>query len=100
MREDLTFLREHRLAIALLLLAVAVLARLPYFNESLWYDEVWYTLSRLNEDTLMRVLFHDVHPPLYPVLMKGWIELFGDSEISIRLPSLFSAWLRSVFSSH
>ncbi len=88
MREDLAFLREHRLAVGLLLLAAAVLARLPYFNESLWYDEVWYTLSRLNKDSLRRVLLHDVHPPLYPVLMKGWIELFGDSEISIRLPSL------------
>jgi len=89
MREDPSFLREHRLAIGLLLFAAAVLARLPYFNESLWYDEVWYTLSRLNNHSLKRVLLHDVHPPLYPILMKAWIELFGDSEISVRLPSLF-----------
>ncbi len=88
MREDPSFLWEHRLAIGLLLLAAAVLARLPYFNESLQYDEVWYTLSMLNKDSLTRVLLHDVHPPLYPILMKVWIELFGDSEISIRLPSL------------
>jgi len=88
MREDPTFLREHRLAIGLLLLAAAVLARLPYFNESLQYDEVWYTLSRLNKGSLRRILLHDVHPPLYPILMKVWIELFGDSEISIRLPPL------------
>jgi mannosyltransferase len=89
MREDPSFLWEHRLAIGLLLLAAAVLARLPYFNESLQYDEVWYTFSRLNKATLKGVLLHDVHPPLYPVLMKVWIEVFGDSEISIRLPSLF-----------
>jgi hypothetical protein len=52
MREDPSFLWEHRLAISLLLLAAAVLARLPYFNESLWYDE----------DSLTGVLLHDVHP--------------------------------------
>jgi 4-amino-4-deoxy-L-arabinose transferase-like glycosyltransferase len=83
-----SFLRQHRLAVALLLLAAAALARLPHFNESLWYDEVWYTSVKLNENSLRQVLFHDVHPPFYPVLMKGWIELFGDSEIPIRLPSL------------
>jgi len=62
MREDPSFLWEHRLAIGLLLLAAAVLARLPYFNESLQYDEVWYTFSRLNKATLKGVLLHDVHP--------------------------------------
>jgi len=87
MRENPSFLREHRLAIGLVLLAVAVFARLPYFNESLWYDEVYYTQVHLNEDSLRRILFHDVHPPLYPALMKAWFEILGDSEISVRVPS-------------
>ena len=79
---------SSRLIFPFLLLLVALLVRLPNFNESLWYDEVWYTSMRLNPSSINRVLFHDVHPPLYPLLMLGWIELFGDSEIAVRLPSL------------
>jgi len=79
---------QHRLTIGLLLLVAAVLARIPNLNESLWYDEVCYTSVLLEGTSFKRMLFHDVHPPLYPLLMKGWIELFGESEISMRLPSL------------
>ena len=82
-------LRPNRLIFPFLLLAAALLVRLPNFNESLWWDEVWYTYMQLNPSSINRVLFHDVHPPLYPLLMLGWIELFGDSEIAVRLPSLF-----------
>lgn len=85
---NLSILRHRRAAVGLLLLTAALLARLPYFNESLWYDEVWYTAINLGEESFKRVLLHDVHPPLYPVLMKGWIGIFGDSEVSVRLPSL------------
>lgn len=92
-----------------LLFLVALVVRLPNFNESLWYDEVWYTFIRLNSTFVKQVLFHDVHPPFYPLLMKGWIELFGDSEISVRLPSLLFglaslgvifALVRTWFNSH
>lgn len=76
------------MVIFLVLTIAAVLVRLPGLNESLWYDEVWYTSVMLDSSSLSRVLFHDVHPPLYPLLMKGWIMCFGDSEISVRLPSL------------
>ena len=83
-----TTLWSSRLIFAFLFFIVALLVRLPNFNESLWYDEVWYTFMRLNPNSINRVLFHDVHPPLYPLLMLGWIKLFGDSEIAVRLPSL------------
>jgi 4-amino-4-deoxy-L-arabinose transferase-like glycosyltransferase len=71
-----------------LLLVGAVLVRLPNLNESLWFDEVMYTGPGLRGEALRWVLFHDVHPPLYALVIWGWIQLFGDSEIAVRLPSL------------
>ncbi len=97
MQKASSFLLRYRHGIGILLLCVALLARLPCLNESLWCDEVWYTSLTLEGDSLGRVLFHDVHPPLYPALMKGWIELFGDREVPVRLPSLLfglaSLWI-------
>ncbi len=83
-----SILSKHRLVVGSLLVVIALLVRMPNFNESLWYDEVWYTSVMLDSTSINQVLFHDVHPPLYPLIMKGWIELFGDSEISVRFPSL------------
>lgn len=88
MRRESSIPWQRCLAVGLLLLVAAVLARLPSFNESLWHDEAFYTSFRLTGESLYRILFHDVHPPLYPSLMKGWTRLFGDSEISVRFPSL------------
>ena len=40
---------------------------------------------------------HDVHPPLYFMLLHGWMALFGDSLVSIRtlsvLPGIATVWL-------
>ncbi len=70
------------------LLAAALAARLPNLGESLWFDEVVYTSVGLGPGSLEWMLFHDVHPPLYSLIMLGWIQLFGDSEIAVRVPSL------------
>ncbi len=75
-------------AVVIFLLVLAFLLRMPNFTESLWYDEIWYTSSFLNARTISLVLFNDVHPPLYPLIMFGWINVFGDSEIAVRMPSL------------
>ncbi|MFC1868789.1 glycosyltransferase family 39 protein [Thermodesulfobacteriota bacterium] len=79
---------KYRLLFPFLFLVLALLVRLPGFTESLWYDEVCYTLINLSSNSIKEMLFQDVHPFLYPLFMRGWIELFGDSEISVRLPSL------------
>jgi 4-amino-4-deoxy-L-arabinose transferase-like glycosyltransferase len=73
--------------LVLLFLVGATLARLPNFNRSLWYDEVFYTSVFLRSQPL-KVLFGDVHPPLYALLLLGWTGLFGDGEIAVRLPAL------------
>lgn len=78
---------EHQKPLFVILSLSAVL-RIPNLTESLWYDELWYTFQFLNSSDISRVLFHDVHPPLYPLIMLVWINLFGDSEVAVRLPSL------------
>jgi uncharacterized membrane protein len=60
-------------------------------TESLWYDELWSTKERLGGVIpFLATILWDPHPPLYSFLMTLWIQLFGDGEISIRLPALIS----------
>ncbi|MBN1831454.1 MAG: glycosyltransferase [Deltaproteobacteria bacterium] len=75
-------------AAVIFLLVLAFFLRVPNFTESLWYDEIWYTSSFLNARTISHILFNDVHPPLYPLIIFGWINVFGDSEMAVRTPSL------------
>lgn len=71
------------------ILVIGLLLRLPQLGESVWYDELWSTHIRLYTlGELVRVSLKDVHPPAYQFFMFLWIRLFGDSEISIRLPPL------------
>ena len=79
---------EHRPLI--LLLALALVLRLAgLVHESVWIDEAFtVNLARLPAAAIPSFEMNDVHPPLYALLMRGWIGLFGSSEISIRLPSV------------
>jgi uncharacterized membrane protein len=76
----------------------AVLIRLPYLGESLWYDETFTTaMSRLSFDQLGNAILADVHPPLAYLPFWAWAQVFGSSDMVIRLPSLImglvSIWL-------
>jgi 4-amino-4-deoxy-L-arabinose transferase-like glycosyltransferase len=79
------------------LLALAAVFRMPRLTESLWYDEVCYTSVFLQSELQYKMIFRDVHPPLYTLFMKGWIGLFGDGELAVRMPSLLfglvSVWV-------
>ena len=80
-------LRET-IALAVILL-VALMVRIPGLTESLWFDEVWYTQTMfLHPDRLGTVLWKDVHPPTYTLILIAWTDLFGDSELAVRMPSL------------
>jgi mannosyltransferase len=68
---------------------VALMVRIPGLTESLWFDEVWFTKVFFEQpDQLGFLLFEDVHPPFYGLLLLAWTDLFGDSELVVRLPSL------------
>ena len=75
------------------LLLVALILRMPGLNESLWFDETYYSRVMLESPNWRHYVFHDVHPPLYPLLMKLWNLGLGESEIRLRLPSLMAGLL-------
>lgn len=60
-------------------------------NQSLWLDEATSVLVARDysfSEIINRFSPGDFHPPLYYFLLKIWISSFGDSEISVRLPSV------------
>jgi 4-amino-4-deoxy-L-arabinose transferase-like glycosyltransferase len=74
---------------ALLLLAAFLIASADLQRESFWNDEAWTAWavrSPYLADTLARVR-GDVHPPLYFLLLHGWVRVGGESVYAIRLLS-------------
>jgi len=58
--------------------------------ESLWLDEgvtVYYARLSLAE-IFSRIASEEFNPPLYYSLIHFWIQIFGDSEFSVRMPSV------------
>ncbi len=79
---------------------VAALLRIAFVSsEALWGDEV-FTL-RFVSGSFGEVLgktVHDVHPPLYFLLMRGWVGVAGTSAAALRAPSvLFGLAALAVF---
>ncbi|AVO56554.1 glycosyltransferase family 39 protein [Pseudomonas chlororaphis] len=76
------------------LLPILLLAAATRFYDltaaAIWGDEgSSLLLSRYGLSELWAHAAHDVHPPLYFMLLRGWIALFGDGIFAIRS---FSAW--------
>jgi len=67
----------------------------------LWLDEAQtVAIARLPLGDIAEGLRHDGAPPLFYVLLHGWMRIFGDGDLAVRfLPGLFSvaalplAWL-------
>ncbi len=66
-------------------LLTALLLRLRTLGaESLWLDEATSLfLARMDIPTLIAWTAHDIHPPLYYILLHGW-RVFGESEFALR----------------
>jgi 4-amino-4-deoxy-L-arabinose transferase-like glycosyltransferase len=81
-----------------IILFVGLLLRLVDLNRSVWIDEVWYAtrFGIPNWEVLGSHLLLDKSAPFYQITMFFWVRIFGDSEISIRLPSLICG-LSSIF---
>lgn len=83
-----------RLAVVVVVLAVVVGLVLRFVQRSdLWLDEALsVNIASLPLGDLMDALRRDGHPPLYYVLLNGWMDLFGTSDVAVRaLSGLFSA---------
>ncbi len=78
---------------------VAVLA--PFVSAAALSDEI-FTLeaASLPLPELWRHLQSDVHPPLYYLLVKGWLAWFGNSVEALRVFSLLMAAVAAVLAAH
>lgn len=81
--------RPSSLVVGLMLLAAAIplVARFVVGTE-LWLDEALsVNIAKLPISDLAEALRHDGHPPLYYVLLHGWMQVFGDGNLAVRAMS-------------
>jgi uncharacterized membrane protein len=92
---DASRLRLCVLAILIACLATALRAQ-DIAGQSLWTDELFsrYYADLFSLKYLWTTgLFHEDSPPFYYMAVKGWMALFGNSEIAIRSLSLVASIL-------
>jgi 4-amino-4-deoxy-L-arabinose transferase-like glycosyltransferase len=80
--------------LAAILALAASLLLFDLGGRSLWWDEI---INVYIERQPLRLIFaslsnspgvyHDIHPPLYHLMMHYWTELAGTSDLAMRLPS-------------
>lgn len=81
-----------RARVLALVLAAFVLQTWALDAQSLWYDEgfsAWLAARPLREIVVRTAA--DIHPPLYYLLLHGWIALAGQTEFALRFPSVLAA---------
>jgi mannosyltransferase len=91
-RLSLKTIMSHRATLAAIGMVVIVGALLRFHNldgESIWFDEAasWIQAKDSLADLIKRTA-HDNYPPLHNLALFAAIKLFGDSEWSLRLPSV------------
>ncbi len=72
--------------------AVGLAVRAAYLGDpQLFRDEAasWYLASQSTAD-MLRLVSHETFPPLYVLLLKVWMTVFGDSEGALRSLSLLA----------
>lgn len=80
----------------ILIFVPAFLIRLISLDQSLWLDEAITAKLVVNHsfrDIIRQFSPFDFHPPLYYLFLKLWSNIFGYSEISLRLPSVIFSLL-------
>lgn len=66
---------------------------LAYFVASFWRDEAFsYLMARQPIHQLLWNTAADANPPLYYIVLKLWMGIFGSSEVAIRSLSLVFFW--------
>jgi len=66
---------------------------LIFLVSSFWRDEAFsYLMARLPVHQLLWSTAQDANPPLYYLLLKLWMSIFGSSEIALRSLSFLFFW--------
>jgi 4-amino-4-deoxy-L-arabinose transferase-like glycosyltransferase len=72
-------------------LVLGLVLRLPLLGRSVWFDEACMSNQRIGTwEQLLATIYVDIHPPLYITFMHFWNGVFGDGEVSMRLPPLLT----------
>lgn len=82
------------------LLCFSFLVRLISLDQSLWLDETTTANVVRNLgyfDIISKFSPHDFHPPFFYLLMKFWTNIFGYSEVSLRMPSVLASIVTGYF---
>jgi 4-amino-4-deoxy-L-arabinose transferase-like glycosyltransferase len=81
-----------RSTVLVLIVVTAACLRLVNINQGLWWDEIWSTMAYVQGCswwyTISQLGFYFNNHPLYSIACRISIALFGNSELSIRLPSV------------
>ncbi|MBD3363282.1 phospholipid carrier-dependent glycosyltransferase [Candidatus Dojkabacteria bacterium] len=81
------FFKKHDNIISLIFVIVLALVLRMFVLQTFefWFDEA-YTGLLVDKpwNQFFSVLREDVHPPLYYVLLKSWVTLFGNSVLTLR----------------
>lgn len=83
-------LRFDLTALALMMTSGAII-RLSLVNVGLWRDESSsYFNSVLSEGAAFwdRLIFSELNPPAYYLMLHEWMTLFGEADATIKMPSL------------
>lgn len=73
---------------------LAIGLRVPMMTQSAWYDETFTgVMASVPLEKFWTALAGDVHPPLYYLLAKISVTLFGYSDGSLRLPAFIAGLL-------
>ncbi len=85
MEIDRRALRWPVIACAVIILIGAGLRFVQLGHASLWFDEGYTAwVASLTPREILRVVRFDTAPPLYYLMLRGWVDAFGRSETAMR----------------
>jgi Dolichyl-phosphate-mannose-protein mannosyltransferase len=91
MRNILQRLRDHRVWPWLVIAAASGLLAWRLDRKNLWLDEaVSWDMAISPTTRLLALTAADIHPPLYYLVLKGWLRIVGDSPVGLRSLSVVS----------
>ena len=74
-----------------MVIGIAMRLAMYFSGKSLWSDEFWsLQLVQNGYWNVFKGAIHDVHPPVYFLILHTFTKLFGYSELALRLPSLLA----------
>ena len=74
-----------RITLAMSALVAGAISLFIGLRQSVWFDEAYSIIvAKRSVTDIVSLSAVDVHPPTYYLLLKGWAELFGWSELALR----------------